>query len=215
MRCLRGDPSDRSFQILIQHRTSCEAIPAVDSVSGVLQLPEERFLLGKLFGRGAFCLLIGGSPLSLGHDKNRKRERQCVPSCSHLPQGLQTKPCEPYDETCAIKAGEHMFTGSTVMLAHIHCSFINTLACCCRCQYTALARACCYYNWLMDKNCGQSAWLRLPSLEGVSACLQRFTAPRKGRSQGNAHGSGSCCEMFLRNHLCGHCAEMCPSSLQL
>ena len=145
----------------------------------------------------------------------KKRERQCLPSCSHLPQGLQTKPCEPYDETCAIKAGEHMFTGSTVMQAHIHCSFINTLACCCRCQYTALARACCYYNWLMDKNCGQSAWLRLPSLEGVSACLQRFTAPREGRSQGNAHRSGSCCEMFLRNHLCGHCAEMCPSSLQL
>ena len=108
----------------------------------------------------------------------QKKERQCLPNCSHLSQGLQTMPCEPYDETCAIKAGERVLNGSTVMLAHIHCSFINTLACCCRCQYTALARACCYYNWLMDKNCGQSAWLRLPSLEGVSACLQRFTAPQ-------------------------------------
>ena len=84
----------------------------------------------------------------------QEKERQCLPNCSRLPQGLLTKPCEPHDETCAIKAGERVLNGSTVMLAHIHCSFINTLACCCRCQYTALARACCYYNWLMDKNCG-------------------------------------------------------------
>ena len=48
MRCPRGDPSDRSFQIFIQHHSSCEAVPAADSIPGVLQFLGERFLLGKL-----------------------------------------------------------------------------------------------------------------------------------------------------------------------